>query len=72
MANDRFPSFVDGMPLTRAALRFAADRHRGQQRDADHAAFILLASVRTIPVNVAARAWLSTSPSHASAVPLVQ
>ena len=36
-----FPSFVDELPLTRSALEFAADRHTGQRRDADHAPFIL-------------------------------
>jgi (p)ppGpp synthase/HD superfamily hydrolase len=37
----RFPSFVDDLPLTRRALAFAAERHRDQQREADHAPFIL-------------------------------
>ena len=37
----RFPSFVDELPQTRAALEFAADRHGGQTRDADRAPFIL-------------------------------
>ena len=37
----RFPSFVEGLPLTRRALRFAAARHGNQQRDVDHAPFIL-------------------------------
>ena len=36
-----YPSFVDDLPLTRAALDFAADRHRGQRRGADRAPFIL-------------------------------
>ena len=36
-----FPSFVEGLPVTRRALEYAAERHRGQQREADHAAFIL-------------------------------
>jgi (p)ppGpp synthase/HD superfamily hydrolase len=36
-----FPSFVDGLPLTRSALEFAAARHEGQRREADDAAFIL-------------------------------
>ena len=36
-----FPSFVDELPLTRSALEFAAERHTGQRRDADHAPFIL-------------------------------
>jgi (p)ppGpp synthase/HD superfamily hydrolase len=36
-----YPSFVADLPLTRSALDFAADRHRGQRRDADRAPFIL-------------------------------
>jgi (p)ppGpp synthase/HD superfamily hydrolase len=36
-----YPSFVDDLPLTRAALDFAAERHSGQRRDADDAPFIL-------------------------------
>lgn len=37
----RFPSFVDQLPLTRDALQYAAARHTGQRRSADHAPFIL-------------------------------
>lgn len=37
----QFPTFADGLPLTRSALEFAAERHRGQRREADDAAFIL-------------------------------
>ena len=37
----RFPSFVDELPIARRALEFAAERHQGQRRDADHAPFIL-------------------------------
>jgi (p)ppGpp synthase/HD superfamily hydrolase len=37
----RFPSFVDELPITRDALEFAAARHTGQRRLADHAPFIL-------------------------------
>jgi (p)ppGpp synthase/HD superfamily hydrolase len=37
----QFPSFVQELPVTRRALEFAAERHRGQRRDADDAAFIL-------------------------------
>jgi (p)ppGpp synthase/HD superfamily hydrolase len=40
-ADRAFPSFVDELPVTRRALAFAARRHRGQRRDADHAPFIL-------------------------------
>jgi (p)ppGpp synthase/HD superfamily hydrolase len=36
-----FPSFVDDLPITREALRFAAARHAGQVREADRAPFIL-------------------------------
>lgn len=37
----RFPSFVAELPVTRAALDFAAARHDGQLRDTDGAPFIL-------------------------------
>jgi len=37
----RYPSFVDALPMTRAALEFAASGHAGQVRDADQAPFIL-------------------------------
>ena len=37
----QFPTFVDALPLTRRALEFAAERHDGQRRAADDAAFIL-------------------------------
>src|SRR3954453_20581176 len=37
----RYPSFVDALPVTRAALEFAESRHAGQVRDADQAPFIL-------------------------------
>jgi (p)ppGpp synthase/HD superfamily hydrolase len=36
-----FPTFADALPLTRRALEFAAERHDGQRREADDAAFIL-------------------------------
>jgi (p)ppGpp synthase/HD superfamily hydrolase len=36
-----FPTFVDDLPVTRAALAFAEERHRGQVRDTDRAPFIL-------------------------------
>ena len=41
MVGQQFPSFVDSLPLTSRALEFAAERHRGQRREADEAAFIL-------------------------------
>ena len=34
-------SFVRELPLTRAALEFAKERHAGQRRDADDASFVL-------------------------------
>jgi (p)ppGpp synthase/HD superfamily hydrolase len=37
----RFPTFVLDLPITRAALDFAAERHAGQFRDTDGAPFIL-------------------------------
>jgi (p)ppGpp synthase/HD superfamily hydrolase len=37
----RFPSFVEDLPITTAALEFASARHRGQHRAADGAPFIL-------------------------------
>jgi (p)ppGpp synthase/HD superfamily hydrolase len=37
----RFPSFVDDLPVTRRALEFATERHGDQEREADHAPFIL-------------------------------
>jgi hypothetical protein len=36
-----YPSFVDALPTTKAALEFAASRHAGQRRDVDNAPFIL-------------------------------
>ena len=41
MGSREFPSFIHELPLTRRALDFAAQSHRGQQREADAAAFIL-------------------------------
>ncbi len=35
------PSFITGLPITAAALEFAAGRHGGQRRDSDRAAFVL-------------------------------
>ena len=37
----QFPTFVEELPITRAALDFASVHHAGQRRDADHAPFIL-------------------------------
>jgi (p)ppGpp synthase/HD superfamily hydrolase len=36
-----YPTFVRSLPITEAALEFAASRHAGQRRDADNAPFIL-------------------------------
>lgn len=36
-----FPSFVKELPITKAALEFAAERHAGQVRETDRAPFIL-------------------------------
>ena len=36
-----YPSFVERLPITKRALEFAAERHRGQRREADRADFIL-------------------------------
>jgi (p)ppGpp synthase/HD superfamily hydrolase len=36
-----YPSFVKSLPITQAALEFAAGRHAGQRRDTDNAPFIL-------------------------------
>lgn len=35
------PSFVERLPLTRAALEFALRRHAGQRREGDQAPFVL-------------------------------
>jgi len=35
------PTFVQSRPLTRAALEYAGRFHQGQEREADHAPFIL-------------------------------
>ena len=36
-----YPSFVETLPITKAALEFAAARHAGQLRETDRAPFIL-------------------------------
>ncbi len=41
MSTESFPTFVQALPLTRLALDFASQRHRGQRREADEAPFIL-------------------------------
>ena len=41
MNRQPFPTFVEGLPLTRLALEFASQRHGGQRREADEAPFIL-------------------------------
>jgi guanosine-3',5'-bis(diphosphate) 3'-pyrophosphohydrolase len=34
-------SFTNDLPLTRKAVRFGVERHRGQERDSDHAPFVV-------------------------------
>jgi (p)ppGpp synthase/HD superfamily hydrolase len=46
--HDPHLTFLDHLPLTQSAVRFAAKRHAGQHRAADHAEFVLH------PVEVAA------------------
>lgn len=41
MTSQRYPSFIEQLPLTKQALEFASLRHRGQRREADEAPFIL-------------------------------
>src|SRR3954471_19057674 len=42
MAADRtVPSFLADLPLARRALEYAQDLHAGQERDSDHAPFIM-------------------------------
>jgi guanosine-3',5'-bis(diphosphate) 3'-pyrophosphohydrolase len=51
-------SFLEGLPLAHAAVEYAASRHAGQQRPADHAAFVLH------PVEVAALLARSGYPDY--------
>jgi (p)ppGpp synthase/HD superfamily hydrolase len=72
-----FPTFADGLPLTRRALEFAAERHEGQRRDADDAAFILhplevaqLLRTGGYPDEVVAAGVLHDSLENTDATPL--
>src|SRR5215218_4712340 len=76
MVVPEFPTFVDGLPITRRALEFAAERHRGQRRQADDAAFILhplevaqLLSNRGYPDKVVAAGVLHDSLEDTDATP---
>jgi (p)ppGpp synthase/HD superfamily hydrolase len=73
----QFPTFVDGLPLTRRALEFAAERHEGQRREADDAAFILhplevaqLLSNLGYPDEISAAGVLHDSLENTDATPL--
>jgi hypothetical protein len=58
MADRRIPSFVQGLPRTRAALAYAEVLHEGQRRDADGAPFILH------PLEVASLLYYAGAPDH--------
>jgi (p)ppGpp synthase/HD superfamily hydrolase len=71
-----FPTFADALPLTRRALEFAAERHDGQRREADDAAFILhplevaqLLSNRGYPDEIVAAGVLHDSLENTDATP---
>ena len=73
----QFPSFVDALPVTRSALEYAAERHEGQRRASDDAAFILhplevaqLLSNRGYPDEVVAAGVLHDSLEDTDATPL--
>jgi hypothetical protein len=51
-------SFLEDLPLARAAVRFAAARHAGQRRPSDHASFIVH------PLEVASLLARSGYPDH--------
>jgi (p)ppGpp synthase/HD superfamily hydrolase len=51
-------SFADRLPLTRAAIRFASDRHADQRRRADQAPFVLH------PIEAASLLERSRYPDH--------
>jgi (p)ppGpp synthase/HD superfamily hydrolase len=40
-SQDKHPAFARRLPLTRAALAFADERHAGQRREADDAPFVM-------------------------------
>jgi (p)ppGpp synthase/HD superfamily hydrolase len=73
----QFPTFVDELPVTRRALEFAAEHHRGQRRQSDEAAFILhplevaqLLRGRGYPDEVVAAGVLHDSLEDTDATPL--
>jgi (p)ppGpp synthase/HD superfamily hydrolase len=51
-------SFADRLPLTRAAIQFASERHSGQRRRADEAPFVLH------PIEAASLLERSDYPDH--------
>jgi (p)ppGpp synthase/HD superfamily hydrolase len=55
---DRHSDFTLGLPLTRAALAFAAERHAGQRREADDAPFVMH------PIEVARLLHRAGYPDH--------
>jgi (p)ppGpp synthase/HD superfamily hydrolase len=68
------PTFVHGLPLTQRALEYARSLHRGQERESDHAAFILhplevasLLSNRGCPDHVVAAGLLHDVVENTSA-----
>jgi (p)ppGpp synthase/HD superfamily hydrolase len=72
-----FPTFADALPLTQRALKFAAERHHGQRREADDAEFILhplevaqLLRGRGYPDAVVAAGVLHDSLESTDATPL--
>jgi (p)ppGpp synthase/HD superfamily hydrolase len=55
---DKHPAFARRLPLTRAALAFADERHAGQRREADDAPFV------THPIEVASLLNDAGYPDH--------
>jgi (p)ppGpp synthase/HD superfamily hydrolase len=55
---DRRPSFLAGLPVAGSALEFALARHAGQQREGDHAPFVLH------PLEVGSILSLAGYPDH--------
>ena len=58
MAAETDLSFVRDLPLTQSAIAFARERHRGQRRDSDGAAFLVH------PLEVASLLERSQYPDH--------
>jgi (p)ppGpp synthase/HD superfamily hydrolase len=54
----RTPSFVNGLPQTRAAVAYARDAHEGQRRKVDDAPFI------AHPLEVASLLYYAGAPDH--------